>query len=156
MWKIEKKNPTNLPLKKLSSMWLFLAKIAPTFFGLFSKSICSSWDARPSLRGLDLNNFTNTSCWLRGFNDLMPERVLQSHKRASDRPPDDISDKIIVSNLVKREILRFIDPSSSMSSHVGSDKYKWTILCLKCQDILLRQQGEDVHFPNKTRLYSNI
>lgn len=134
-------------------MWLFLAKIAPTFFGLFSKIICNNWDARPSLRGLDLNNFTNTSCWLWGLIDLMLERVLQSHKRASDRPPDDISDKIIVSNFVKREILCFTDASSSTSFHAGSDKYNWTILCLKCQHILLRQQVEDAHFPNKTHIY---
>lgn len=67
---------------------------------------CKSCDAKCHLIGFDLSKLTNKSRWRRGLMELMPERVLQSQSRASDRPPDDINDQMVDSNSPRRDILR--------------------------------------------------
>jgi hypothetical protein len=131
-WKTNWSTISNdLPSKNFSSMQLFLAMMGPTFCGLFSNIICRSWHAKARFSGLDLNKLTNNSHWWWEVIDLMPAIVLQSHSRASDRPPDVINDQITDSSLFKRDILILAELPSPFSSHLGSDKNKYTILFSK-------------------------
>lgn len=110
-------------------MWPLFAKMAPPLCGFFSNIICISWEAKPCFCPLDLSKFTNNSRWWWGVMEIIPAMVLQSHSRASDRPPDIISDQIVDSNSFKRDNLNFMEslPSTS-SSQLGSDKNKLIIL----------------------------
>lgn len=95
----------HLPLKKFSSLQLFLASIGPIFCGCFSKINCRSCDAKCHLIGLDLNRVRNKSRWWRGRMEFMPDIVLQSQRRASDLLPDEMNDQISRSNSSRRDIL---------------------------------------------------
>lgn len=147
----------DLPSKNFSSMWLFLDIIGPTFCGLFSKIICTSRVATDLFGGFDLKRLTNSSHWSWGVIDVIHEIVVQSHKRASDRPPNVITDQMIDSSSCRRDILFCAALSFPTSPAGGSSKNKWTIflppkgLILSPPTILVTtEQNEKTRLKKKT------